>query len=112
LLLLAILLFASLLFLLVFGDATLPPKRHYYQAFLLLCCATYFMGFWMYGGQTLAMRTWRFKLVSVEGEMTLMQALIRFLLAPIGLVLFFSAWFDKEGSFLHDRAARTRLVKC
>ncbi len=112
LLLLAILLLASLIFLLVFGDATQPPKRHYYQAFLLLCCAAYCVGFWMHGGQTLAMRTWHFKLVSVDGKISLRQALIRFALAPIGLILFFSAWFDQEGCFLHDRVAGTRLVKC
>jgi uncharacterized RDD family membrane protein YckC len=112
LLLLAILLLASLLFLLVFGDATLNPKRHYYQAFMLLCTGIYFIGFWMYGGQTLAMRTWRFRLVSVTGELTMRQALIRFTLAPLGILLFFWAWLDKEGCFLHDRWAGTRLVLC
>jgi uncharacterized RDD family membrane protein YckC len=112
LLLLAILLVASLLFILVFGDATMPPKRHYYQLFLLLCCAIYFVGFWMSGGQTLAMRTWHFKLVSARGELTVRQALIRFTLAPIGLTLFFWAWFDRDRCFLHDRAANTRLVMC
>jgi uncharacterized RDD family membrane protein YckC len=110
LLLLAVLLVASLLFLMIFGDATAPPKRHYYQAFLLLCCAAYFVGFWMRGGQTLAMRTWHFKLVSVQGALTMKQALMRFVLAPIGLVFFFWAWFDSEQCFLHDRLAKTRLV--
>jgi uncharacterized RDD family membrane protein YckC len=90
----------------------MPPKRHYYQLFLLLCCAIYFVGFWMSGGQTLAMRTWHFKLVSARGELTVRQALIRFTLAPIGLTLFFWAWFDRDRCFLHDRAANTRLVMC
>jgi uncharacterized RDD family membrane protein YckC len=112
LLLLAVLLVASLLFLVIFGDATLPPKRHYFQAFILLCCATYFVGFWMHGGQTLAMRTWRFRLVSSSGHLTLQQALIRFALSPIGLALFIWAWVDKEKCFLHDRLAGTRLVSC
>lgn len=66
----------------------------------------------MYGGQTLAMRTWHFRLVSVTGELTMQQALLRFALAPIGILLFFWAWLDKEGCFLHDRLAGTRLVSC
>lgn len=112
LLVLAVLFIASFVFLQLFGDATQPPKRHYYQAYLLICCMAYFVGFWIRGGQTLAMRTWRFKLVSMQGELTLAQALIRFALAAIGLVLFFTAWFDKESCFLHDRVAGTRLVMC
>jgi uncharacterized RDD family membrane protein YckC len=111
LLLLAVLFAASFVFLAIFGDATHAPLKHFYQACLWLIAAAYFVGFWLRGGQTLAMRTWRIRLVSASGEkLSSGQALLRFTLAPLGLLLFCWAWLDREGCFLHDRLAGTRLV--
>jgi uncharacterized RDD family membrane protein YckC len=112
LLLTAVLMAASFVFLRVAGDATQSPTRYVFQAYLLLICAFYFIGFWLKGGQTLAMRTWRFKLVSASGDpVSPKQAIMRFSLAPIGLLLFWWAWLDRDGDFLHDRLAGTRLVR-
>jgi uncharacterized RDD family membrane protein YckC len=111
LLVLAVLFVASYLFLLVLGDATKPPLKPVYQCYLLTVCAAYFVGFWHYGGQTLAMKTWRFKLVAVDGRRLAWGRLVmRFLLAPVGLLAFWWAWLDSEHCFLHDRLAGTRLV--
>lgn len=89
----------------------IPSLRYFHQAYLYLICAAYFVGFWRRGGQTLAMRTWRIKLVSATGmKLGLSQMLLRFALAPFGLLLFWWAWLDKERCFLHDRLAGTRLV--
>ncbi|MFM9913066.1 MAG: RDD family protein [Methylophilaceae bacterium] len=111
LLLLAVLFAASFVFLALFGDATHAPLRHIYQAYLYLVCATYFVGFWRRGGQTLAMRTWHIKLVSASGKrLGFRQTLLRFVLAPLGLLFFCWVWLDKERCFLHDRLANTRLV--
>lgn len=111
LLVLAILLVASALFIALFGDATHAPRRLFYQLYLFLVSMAYFIGFWMHGGQTLAMKTWRFKVVGPDGQsLTLSRAVIRFLLAPLGLLLFCYAWLDKERCFLHDRLVGTRLV--
>lgn len=111
LLMLAVLFVASYVFLLVVGDATQPPTRFFYQLYLLGACAVYFVGFWRRGGQTLAMKTWRFKLVTLSGQpLDLRRAVFRLLLAPLGLLLFWWAWLDPQRSFLHDRLAGTRLV--
>ncbi len=111
LLVLAVLFVASYLFLLLLGDATKPPLKPVYQLYLLMVCAAYFVGFWHHGGQTLAMKTWRFKLVAADGRrLALGWLLLRFLLAPVGLLVFWWAWLDTERCFLHDRLLGTRLV--
>jgi uncharacterized RDD family membrane protein YckC len=111
LLILAILMVASAVFISLFGDATKPPLKLFYQLYLLLVSIAYFVGFWVRGGQTLAMKTWRFKLVGpADLPITFFRGLLRFLLAPLGLLLFWYAWLDKERCFLHDRLVGTRLV--
>jgi uncharacterized RDD family membrane protein YckC len=111
LLLLAVLFAASFIFLRLFGDATHSPLRQIYQVYLYLVSVIYFVGFWRHGGQTLPMRTWHIKLVSATGSnVGLAQALLRFVLAPWGLLFFWTAWLDKERCFLHDRLSNTRLL--
>lgn len=81
----------------------------------LLVTAAYFLWFWSRRGQTLAMRTWKIRLVSVNGAPAAMdQLLLRFMLAWPS-VLFFGvgvvwAVFDRDRQFLHDRLSGTRLV--
>lgn len=115
-LLLTALLFAvTFVFIAVFGDATHPPQRYWLQACLYFVAGVYLLWCWLHGGQTLAMQTWRIRLIDGEaGTLTLGRALQRYLLASAGL-LFFGAgfvWalFDREGLFLHDRLLGTRLV--
>lgn len=87
-------------------------------AVLLLHCQLvlllYFCWFWLHGGQTLAMRTWKMRLESVDGRsLRPMQAVLRYLAAwlslgtGIGIVW---ALLDRDRQFLHDRIAGTRLV--
>jgi uncharacterized RDD family membrane protein YckC len=85
------------------------------HVFLLL--AGYFVWFWRHGGQTLAMQTWRIRLVRARDGLapTLGQALLRYVLAwpsvlfyGVGLIW---ALFDRDRQFLHDRLAGTRLVR-
>jgi uncharacterized RDD family membrane protein YckC len=42
-------------------------SRHLLQAFLFVVCGIYFTWFWSHGGQTLAMKTWRLRLVNASG---------------------------------------------
>ncbi|AKJ28490.1 RDD family protein [Caldimonas brevitalea] len=42
--------------------------RHELQAFMFGVLALYFVWFWSHGGQTLAMKTWRIRLVNLRGE--------------------------------------------
>lgn len=61
--------------------------RNGMQAAMFLILALYFIWFWTHGGQTLAMRSWQLRLVSVDGApITLKQALIRFLLSWVWFV--------------------------
>lgn len=111
--------------------------RHAMEAWLFLVLAVYFIWFWTHGGQTLAMKTWRFKLVDSAGQpVGLWRAAIRYLLAWFwvlpGLALASTvreqAWLlflipaanialwalaarlDPQRQFLHDRIAGTRLI--
>lgn len=111
--------------------------RHALEGWLFLVLAIYFVWFWTHGGQTLAMKTWRFRVVDREGQpLRLGRALLRFVLAWLwilpGLALASlargQAWLlvlipaanlllwamtsrlDAQGQFLHDRLAGTRLV--
>lgn len=115
LLLLAVLFVAAFVFLFLFGSAVEPPRRYLFQAYLLLVSAAYFGWFWLHGGQTLAMKTWRLRLVSMDGgPLTTRQAGIRFLLAAAGLAFFGAGWwwalFDRENCLLQDRLTGTRLI--
>ncbi|MBK7355788.1 RDD family protein [Propionivibrio sp.] len=84
-------------------------------AHLFLVLLIYFIGFWSHGGQTLAMKTWRIRLVTRRGlPVRPVQALLRYLLCwpSLGLVGvgIFWALLDRDGQFLHDRIAGTQLV--
>jgi uncharacterized RDD family membrane protein YckC len=111
-----------------------------FQAYLATVVAAYFIWFWRRGGQTLPMKTWRFRVVdSHHRPLTFKRALTRLILgtafygpACAGLVLLFfpqrvspviTMWlflpmlatllwarFDADGQFLHDRCAGTRLI--
>lgn len=85
------------------------------QLFLLAVFAAYFLWCWLRGGQTLAMKAWRIRLVSGDGHrVTAPAALRRFVLAlvlvPLAGASVIWALFDRERQFLHDRLAGTRLV--
>lgn len=82
---------------------------------ILLLLGSYFLWNWHRNGRTLAMQTWKLRLVSITGEApTPGQLMTRFMLAWPS-ILFFGAgliWavFDRDRQFLHDRIAGTRLV--
>ncbi len=68
--------------------ALLTQQRHALQhreagmAFVFLVLALYFVLFWSRSGQTLAMKTWQVRLVSVDGApVSPRRALLRFLAA-------------------------------
>jgi uncharacterized RDD family membrane protein YckC len=118
----AILLFAvaflgTWLFQLAAGTLRIEGWRmHLLQVFLLALFAAYFLWCWLRGGQTLAMKTWRIRLVAKEGHGTLAPkaAMLRFvyalLLVPTTVGIFW-AMVDRDRQFLHDRLAGSLLVK-
>lgn len=136
-LLFGVLFFAGWLF------STLLQQRHALQlrgagqAWLFIVLGIYFCWFWSRGGQTLAMKTWRIRVVSATGKpLKFWHASLRYLLAWMwffpGLLLAWASsahgwmlilipaanvviwsmtvYLDKNRQFLHDRLAGTRLV--
>lgn len=85
------------------------------QLHFFLTLLAYFVWFWSAGRRTLAMKTWHLRLVSVEGgALTPARALLRYLLCWPSLGLFgvgiLWALLDRDGQFLHDRIAGTRII--
>ncbi len=92
-----------------------PWSRLVNQGFVLGLIGLYLVWFWRHGGQTLAMKTWRVRLVTRTGApIGLGQAWLRYALAVLGLaglgIGFLWALWDRDRQFLHDRLAGTRLV--
>jgi uncharacterized RDD family membrane protein YckC len=137
-LLLAVEMTAVALFLLLTGNRHAPVYQHGLKFFLFLVTAAYFVHFWTDSGHTLAMKTWRIKLV-FDGyqRVPFRIAAIRYLLAwgwflpalivcaalgwtgkaevagalVVGIVAWgLTAFLDKDRQFLHDKLAGTRLV--
>lgn len=112
----AVLFVAALPFLYLVGSAQTGWVRHVFQFYLVAVLFAYFSAFWLRSGQTLAMKTWRIRLVNPDGApVTLKQAALRFVLALLGLLLagagFWWALFDRDRQFFHDRIVGTRLVR-
>ncbi|MRW89063.1 RDD family protein [Duganella sp. FT80W] len=111
---------------------------HLRQLVAFLVLGFYFIHQWTRDGQTLAMKTWRMRLVSTDGgPVSPRAATVRYLLswmwiAPAGLICMalglerwhklevifagvllwsLTALLDKDRQFLHDKLAGTRLVQ-
>ena len=113
--------------------------RHGRQAVLFLAIGLYFVMCWRYKGQTLPMKTWNIRLVDTAGQtpgagklvlryimvwpVLLLGASLVWLaswltgwssvdmfIVAVPFAAFIWTWLDKDGLFLHDRVARTRLV--
>lgn len=112
----AVVFVASFTVLPLVGDLHAPWQRHLYQAWLVAVMFGYFAVFWLRSGQTLAMKTWRIRLVDRNGgRIGLRQAALRFALALVGILAggagLWWALADRDRQFLHDRIAGTRLVR-
>ncbi len=115
LLLFALCLVAGFAYIPIFGSTHGPFQKAVFQLYLLGVMMFYFVTFWKRGGQTLAMKTWRIRLVGADGSAaTAAQCSARFCLAAAGLLCagvgFLWALIDPERQFLHDRLCKTRLV--
>jgi len=110
-----------------------------FQVYLAIITAVFFAWQWKKSGQTLPMKTWRFRVVTTDGQrIGWARALWRFVCASlffgpacVGVLLFFfpsrvspviTMWcflplaadilyakFDRQQQFLHDRLAGTLL---
>ena len=107
--------FAALLFLAIGGGAQSGWLRHVFQAYLFLVIGLYLVASWRYRGQTLAMKTWKLRLVAASGaRITLRQAMLRYVCAwpclALGGIGILYALIDRDRQFLHDRLAGTKIV--
>lgn len=116
LLLIALWMLCTWIFISLFGDATDNTKRYFLQLLLWLVTGVYFVWSWCRTGQTLPAKTWRIKLVNQENALlTFNQALIRYVLASLSILAcgfgFVWALIDKDKLFLHDRLLKTRFIQ-
>jgi uncharacterized RDD family membrane protein YckC len=126
------------LWLLVTGNRHGPLSEHGLKLFLFLVTGAYFVYSWTNSGHTLALKTWRMRIVADgHARMPVRTAMLRYLLAwgwflpalaacallgihskgaiGIALAIGIVAWsmtalLDRERRFLHDRLAGTRVV--
>ncbi len=138
-LLLAVEMLAVGVYMLLTQNRHTPTIDHGRQAFLFLVAAAYFIHSWTDSGHTLAMKTWRIKLIQPgHARLPIKVAAMRYLLAWGWFVPAMIAWrvlglstkselgtafgigmlawaltilFDKDRQFLHDKIAGTRLVQ-
>ena len=75
----------------------------------------YFIWCWLRAGQTLAMKTWRLRVIDAQSGRSLrpLQAFVRYGMGwicwPTGLALLWS-FLDPDKQFLHDRMAGSRII--
>ncbi|PYD85520.1 RDD family protein [Pseudomonas syringae pv. pisi] len=138
-LLFAVEMLAVLVYLLLTGNRQEPLLQHGLKLWLFLVTGLYFTWCWRDSGHTLAMKTWRIKVVQAgHACLPWRTAIARYLLAwgwfapalfvcaafglhargeialalAVGIVLWaLTALLDKDRQFLHDRLAGTRLVQ-
>lgn len=104
-------LFVAVLVFMLFRDPSTTAAKHFFQVYLFLVLLWYFTWFWTHGGQTVAMRAWRFRVQRADGQpLRFPQACLRFILAWLSLPSWLWMLFDRDRQFLHDRLAGTRLV--
>ncbi len=117
LLLTALLMLVSFVYVPLIGRLVPPAiNRPLYQLLLLAVSYAYFAGFWVRGGQTLGLRTWKLRLVGRDGgSVTWTRATWRFLAAMFSWLClglgFLWVIVDPEKLAWHDRLSNTRLIR-
>lgn len=121
LLLIALWMLCTWVFVSALGDATHGNKRYLLQLFLWLATGAYFVWCWHKSGQTLATKTWKIKLVNQQlvnqqnATLSIKKCCIRYALASSSLLAcglgYIWIFVDKESLFLHDRLLKTRFIQ-
>lgn len=96
-------------------DFTLVTGGFGFRLGLYMILAVFYVGFWLYGGQTLGMRAWRLKLVAADGgPVSLRACLVRIPVAFASLLClglgYLWALVDRQRLTIPDRVSRTRLI--
>ena len=137
-LLFAVEMLAVLIYLLLTGNRQDAIFQHGLKLYLFIVTGAYFTWCWRDSGHTLAMKTWRVKVIQPgHARLPWRTAIVRYLLAwgwfapallvcavfglhakgeiaialAIGIALWaLTAFLDRDRQFLHDRLAGTRLI--
>lgn len=94
----------------------IDPGALWYQAIMVALVFFFYVGFWSKGGRTLGMKSWKFKVVDLQGQpIGFGQASLRFFatfvsLAPLGLG-FWWGFIEPDGRCWHDRLSNTLLIR-
>lgn len=116
LILIALWMLVTWLYMYLFGLISNEFKRLGLQLLLWLSAGVYLVLSWHKLGQTLAMRAWKLKIVNADGTgLSLKQASLRYVVASVLAMLFgltfIWAFIDKQKLFLHDRLLATRCIQ-
>ena len=85
------------------------------MSLVILSTWLYFAMFWIYGGKTLGMSSWKLRIISHDGnQITLIQTIIRFLsniitISLAGIPLFLRI-INKNNSSLSDLLSKTSIT--
>lgn len=115
LLLFALLMLATVPFLVATGGEAVEPSNILYQLTMGIVIYGFFAGYWVKRGRTLGMQSWGLQLVNENNELaTLAQSTLRFFAAilswaALGLGFLWQLW-DKDRLTWHDRLSGTRIV--
>jgi uncharacterized RDD family membrane protein YckC len=137
-LLFAVEMLAVLVYILLTGNRQDAVFQHGLKLYLFLITGLYFTWCWRDSGHTLAMKTWRVKVIQPgHARLPWRTAIMRYLLAwswfapalivcavfglhakgeiaialAIGIAVWaLTAWFSQDRQFLHDRLSGTRLI--
>ncbi|MDD2833732.1 MAG: RDD family protein [Methylotenera sp.] len=106
---------AVFVFIFLLGDATAGLKQWLLRLVLWLVLGGYFIWCWISTGRTLAMQSWRMRVVSQHGHsLTLSAAVLRYVLASVSALClglgFLWALVDRNHCYLHDRILKSKII--
>ncbi|MGR9014285.1 MAG: RDD family protein [Gammaproteobacteria bacterium] len=114
LLLIAVLFVATALLLPLNAGEAFTAQQFFFPLYLLLVSFFFYAWFWTHGGQTLGLRAWKTKVLTLDMKpITWKQALLRFSMAIVSWFFlglgFFWILIDKNQRSWHDHLSKTAL---
>jgi|TARA_B110000971_G_scaffold168096_2_gene172418 uncharacterized RDD family membrane protein YckC len=95
-------------------NADLTSNSNLLRFILWFSSGIYFISSWFYGGQTLAMKAWKLRIIFPEDNKNFSYVLSRYFLASISIAFFglgfFYIFFDKKNRNLHDRILGFEII--
>jgi uncharacterized RDD family membrane protein YckC len=101
------------LFVLAILKVDLTENSNSLRFILWASSGIYFILSWFYGGQTLAMKAWKLKLIFPRKKRNFSYLVARYFLASIGLSFFAIGYlyiFFEKRRYLHDKLLGTEII--